>query len=63
VLLNRLYGIAEEKRIHTAKIEAPEGGALPQLWCLSLDVFSMRWIYRLRPAINYDAQRVHSEIS
>jgi hypothetical protein len=31
VLLNRLYGIAEEKRIHTGKIEAPEGGALPQL--------------------------------
>jgi len=31
VLLNRLYGIAEEKGIRTGKIEAPEGGALPQL--------------------------------
>jgi hypothetical protein len=31
VLLNRLHGIAEEKGIRTGKIEAPEGGALPQL--------------------------------
>jgi hypothetical protein len=31
VLLNRLHGAAEEKHIHTGKIEAPEGGALPQL--------------------------------
>jgi hypothetical protein len=31
VLLNRLHGIAEEKGMRTGKIEAPEGGALPQL--------------------------------
>ena len=31
VLLNRLHGIAEEKGIRTGKIEAPEGGTLPQL--------------------------------
>jgi len=31
VLLNRLYGIAEEKGFRTAKVEAPEGGVLPQL--------------------------------
>lgn len=31
VLLNRLHGIAQAKGIHTGKIEAPEGGALPQL--------------------------------
>jgi hypothetical protein len=31
VLLNRLHGIAEAKGIRTGKIEAPEGGALPQL--------------------------------
>ena len=31
VLLNRLHGIAQGKGIHTGKIEAPEGGALPQL--------------------------------
>jgi hypothetical protein len=31
VLLNRLHHMADEKGIHTAKIEAPEGGALPQL--------------------------------
>jgi hypothetical protein len=31
VLLNRLHGMAEEKGFRTAKIEAPEGGALPQL--------------------------------
>jgi hypothetical protein len=31
VLLNRLYGVAQAKGIHTGKIEAPEGGALPQL--------------------------------
>jgi hypothetical protein len=31
VLLNRLHGVAEEKGLRTAKIEAPEGGMLPQL--------------------------------
>ena len=31
VLLNRLYGLAEEKGIRAAKVEAPEGGMLPQL--------------------------------
>jgi hypothetical protein len=31
VLLNRLHGLAEKKGFRTAKIEAPEGGALPQL--------------------------------
>jgi hypothetical protein len=31
VLLNRLHLTAEEKGFHTAKIEAPEGGMLPQL--------------------------------
>src|ERR1039457_3670069 len=31
VLLNRLYGMAEEKGFRTAKVEAPEGGMLPQL--------------------------------
>jgi hypothetical protein len=31
VLLNRLHHMADEKGIHTAKIEAPEGGTLPQL--------------------------------
>ncbi len=31
VLLNRLHAMAEEKGFRTAKIEAPEGGALPQL--------------------------------
>jgi hypothetical protein len=31
VLLNRLHHMADEKGIRTAKIEAPEGGALPQL--------------------------------
>jgi hypothetical protein len=31
VLLNRLYGIAEGKGFKTAKVEAPEGGLLPQL--------------------------------
>jgi hypothetical protein len=31
VLLNRLHGIAEEKGLSTAKVEAPEGGMLPQL--------------------------------
>jgi hypothetical protein len=31
VLLSRLHGIAEEKGIRAGKIEAPEGGALPQL--------------------------------
>ena len=31
VLLNRLRAIADEKGIQTAKIEAPEGGALPDL--------------------------------
>jgi hypothetical protein len=30
-LLNRLHHMADEKGIHTAKIEAPEGGTLPQL--------------------------------
>src|ERR1700722_15900108 len=31
VLLNRLHGIAEQKGFRTAKVEAPEGGMLPQL--------------------------------
>jgi AAA ATPase domain len=31
VLLNRLHGMAEEKGFRTVKIEAPEGGMLPQL--------------------------------
>lgn len=31
VVLNRLWRIAADKGIHTTKIEAPEGGALPQL--------------------------------
>ena len=31
VLLNRLHHMADDKGIHTAKIEAPEGGTLPQL--------------------------------
>ena len=31
VLLNRLYGMAENKGFRTAKVEAPEGGMLPQL--------------------------------
>lgn len=31
VLLNRLHHMVDEKGIHTAKIEAPEGGTLPQL--------------------------------
>lgn len=31
VLLNRLHGMAEEKGFRTVKVEAPEGGALPQL--------------------------------
>lgn len=31
VLLNRLFGIAEAKGFETAKVEAPEGGTLPQL--------------------------------
>jgi hypothetical protein len=31
VLLNRLHGMAEEKGLRTAKVEAPEGGMLPQL--------------------------------
>jgi hypothetical protein len=31
VLLNRLYGMAEDKGFRTAKVEAPEGGMLPQL--------------------------------
>jgi hypothetical protein len=31
VVLNRLWRIAADKAIHTTKIEAPEGGALPQL--------------------------------
>lgn len=31
VLLNRLHGMAEEKGFRTAKVEAPEGGMLPQL--------------------------------
>ncbi|MGH6957472.1 MAG: hypothetical protein ACREEW_12480, partial [Caulobacteraceae bacterium] len=31
VLLNRLVGIAGDKGFQTAKIEAPEGGALPDL--------------------------------
>lgn len=31
VILNRLHHMAAEKGIHTAKIEAPEGGTLPQL--------------------------------
>ena len=31
VLLNRLHHMADEKGIHTAKLEAPEGGTLPQL--------------------------------
>ena len=31
VLLNRLHGAAEEKGFRTAKVEAPEGGMLPQL--------------------------------
>ena len=31
VLLNRLHGIAEQKGLRTVKVEAPEGGMLPQL--------------------------------
>jgi hypothetical protein len=31
VLLNRLHSVAEQKEFRTAKIEAPEGGMLPQL--------------------------------
>ncbi len=31
VLLNRLYAVANDKGFQTAKIEAPEGGALPEL--------------------------------
>jgi hypothetical protein len=31
VLLNRLHSTAEEKGFRTAKVEAPEGGLLPQL--------------------------------
>jgi hypothetical protein len=31
VLLNRLHGAAEQKGFRTAKVEAPEGGMLPQL--------------------------------
>jgi hypothetical protein len=31
VVLNRLHHMAEEKGIHTAKLEVPEGGTLPQL--------------------------------
>jgi hypothetical protein len=31
VLLNRLHRMAEEKGFRTAKVEAPEGGVLPQL--------------------------------
>ncbi len=31
VLLNRLHGVADAKGFQTAKVEAPEGGMLPQL--------------------------------
>ena len=31
VLINRLHGAAEQKGFRTAKVEAPEGGMLPQL--------------------------------
>lgn len=31
VVLNRLWRTAADKGIHTTKVEAPEGGALPQL--------------------------------
>lgn len=31
VLLNRLYREAEKRGLHTAKVEAPEGGRLPEL--------------------------------
>jgi hypothetical protein len=31
VLINRLHGMAEDKGFRTAKVEAPEGGMLPQL--------------------------------
>src|SRR5580658_102088 len=31
VLLNRLHHMAEEKGFRSAKVEAPEGGILPQL--------------------------------
>jgi predicted AAA+ superfamily ATPase len=36
VLLNRLHGMAEQKGFRTAKVEAPEGGMLPQLLTLEL---------------------------
>jgi Cdc6-like AAA superfamily ATPase len=36
VLLNRLHSMAEQKGLRTAKVEAPEGGMLPQLLTLEL---------------------------
>lgn len=36
VLLNRLHSMAEQKGLRTAKVEAPEGGMLPQLLTIEL---------------------------
>lgn len=58
VLLNRLHGMAEEKGFRTAKVEAPEGGMLPQLLAPEL----RRVLYSLDLKL-VRGQRVHRAAS
>ena len=58
VLLNRLSGMAEEKGFRTAKVEAPEGGMLPQLLAPEL----RRVLYSLDLKLSR-GQRVHRAAS
>ena len=58
VLLNRLRGTAEEKGFRTAKVEAPEGGMLPQL--LVPELRQVLYSLDLKAATG---QKVHQAVS
>jgi AAA ATPase-like protein len=58
VLLNRLHGLAEQKGFRTAKIEAPEGGTLPQL--LAPELRQVLYSLDLKAAVGQKVRRAAS---
>src|SRR6202789_1524055 len=58
VLLNRLHSMAEQKGFRTAKVEAPEGGALPQL--LAPELRQVLYSLDLKAAAGHKVQQAAS---
>lgn len=58
VLLNRIYKIAEQKEFEAAKIEAPEGGLLPQL--LAPELRRILYSLDLKAAVGHKVRQAAS---